>query len=143
MIIKKPFFRELFWLLAVIALLHYFALSYFLYWTVDWFDILMHFLGGFWVAIVAAYLIYFFSSTKDDNYGVKYIKEHKILFFLSLVGATLIVGLTWELWEVFVGFTDTLNDLGDTILDVVMDTIGAICAFYYTQLSLKNNKTYE
>ena len=45
----------------------------------------------------------------------------------------MVVGLGWELWEIFVGFTNTLNDLGDTIIDIIMDFLGSVFAIYYSR----------
>lgn len=115
---------ELLLVTIFIATLHHLALTYFLYWTFDWFDILMHFLGGLTIGLFALYV--FFTS----GY-VKYPNDHWVVVLSVTVGAVLIVGLVWELWELFVGFTDVLQDRGDTILDLIMDTLGALCAYYY------------
>jgi len=129
MFFQKPFFKEFFCLSVLIAVLHYAALHLFLYWTVGWFDILMHFLGGFLVAIFTIFILYSYGNFEE-------LKKHKIFLFSLIIGATLVVGLTWELWEIFVGFTNTLKDLNDTIIDVIMDTIGGLSAIYYSRKTL-------
>jgi hypothetical protein len=123
MFYRKPFFKEFFTLSLVIATLHYVSLELYLYWTISWFDILMHFLGGFLVAIFTIFILYSYSDFEN-------LKKHKIFLFSLIIGATLVVGLGWELWEIFVGFTNTFRDLNDTIMDIVMDTVGAISAIY-------------
>ena len=86
----------------------------------------MHFLGGFIIAIFTIFILYSYSNFES-------LKKHKIFLISLIIGATLVVGLTWELWEIFVGFTNTFKDLDDTIMDVVMDTIGALSAIYYSR----------
>ena len=129
MFFQKPFFKEFFILSILIAVFHYIALQYFLYWTVDWFDILMHFLGGFLISIFVIFILYSYSDFEN-------LKKHKIFLFVLITGLTLAVGLGWELWEVFVGLTNTLKDLNDTILDIVMDMIGSLAAIYYARKKL-------
>ncbi len=129
MFFRKPFFKEFLILSIVIAILHYISLKLYLYWTVSWFDILMHFLGGFLIAIFAIFILYSFSDFEN-------LKKHKIFVWSLILILTLSVGLTWELWEIFVGFTNTLKDLGDTVLDLIMDLIGAFFAIIYSRKKL-------
>ena len=58
-------------------------------------------------------------------------KDHIGSIFAMTLGSVLLVGLVWELWELFVGFTDVVKDGGDTFIDLVMDTLGGITAFIY------------
>ena len=124
MIFKKPLLIEIFALAIIVAFFHYLALTFYLYWTVEWFDILMHFLGGALVALLSMFIFY------TSGY-LNFPKEHFLSVFAMILGSVLLVGLVWELWELFVGFTDVLVDQGDTILDLIMDIIGGIVAFSY------------
>ncbi|HMO78978.1 MAG TPA: hypothetical protein PJ997_02235 [Candidatus Paceibacterota bacterium] len=124
MIHHKTLFKEIFSLSIIVAVLHYVATIYSFYWSVDWFDIMMHFLGGLLMGLIAFWI--FFTSEK-----INYPKDNSLVIFFTVVGFTLIIGLSWELWEIFVGFTDVDLDMGDTILDIIMDVIGAIAAYYY------------
>ena len=124
MLFKKPLLIELILTAILVAFLHYIALVYSLYWAVSWFDIPMHFLGGFVIGILALYVFY------TSGY-IKFPSDHQIIIFSVVIAAVLIVGLTWELWELFSGLSDVLEDQADTILDVVMDFLGAIAAYYY------------
>lgn len=126
MFFRKPLFKEFFIVAVVVAILHYLALQLYLYWTVDWFDIVMHTLGGFLISIFVLFVVISYSDFEN-------LKRHRIFIVSLIIGLTLVVGLTWELWEIFVGFTDTLKDLGDTVLDVIMDTVGAILAIIYSR----------
>lgn len=113
-------------LVGIVVLgLHLLALKFFLYWTTDWFDILMHFLGGLLVGLT---MITFMRRIHKEG---EYINNK--LLVASVVLAVLVIGLTWELWELFVGLSDAIKDKKDSILDVIMDMIGASAAvgYYY------------
>ena len=121
---KKSLLLEILIFSVILAFLHYLAITFFLYWTIEWFDILMHFLGGFVLALIAMFL--FYTSGYMD-----FPKDHIGSIFAMTISFVLLIGLVWELWELFIGFTDVLEDQGDTLLDLIMDTIGGIIAFSY------------
>lgn len=134
MIFKKPLIFEILILSIIVATLHKIALSLYLYWTTDWFDLLMHTLGGLLIGLIGIYLFY--------RSGIFHFSGDKIwsIFFVT-VFFVLVVGLSWELWEIFVGFTNVLNDQTDTIIDVLMDTLGAIISVvYFYKKELKINE---
>jgi hypothetical protein len=133
MILKKPLIVEIFLSALLVAFLHKVALSLFLYWTTSWFDILMHFLGGLVIGLIAAFVFFIYPSGRLGSGFVSIPKDHKGSAFLIVIGSVLVVALTWELWELFVGFTDVLDDQADTILDVIMGLIGGTTAFLYAK----------
>jgi len=102
--------------------LHYLALDRAYYWTISWYDIMMHFLGGVWVALFALWI---FSSRK-----ISFLPTH--ISFLQIVSLVICVGIVWELYEIMFGLTFVSDPeyWGDTILDLVMDTIGGICVAF-------------
>ena len=106
----------------IISILHQIALSWYLYWTTDWFDIIMHFLGGFLMALLVLLIVV----------RLNLISQNKIINFILIVGGALFIGLAWELFELFTNMTDIATDKGDTILDLVMDTVGAVSAYHYS-----------
>ncbi len=137
-IFSKTFLKEFILMAIIVALLHKFALSFSLYWTLSWYDIMMHFLGGFLVGLGALFLFF----------GSGYIKatqkiQESFLIFLILIFTVLVIGLTWELWELFVGFTDVISDLNDTLLDLTMDILGCIAVFFYGKNKIGNEKGIE
>lgn len=85
----------------------------------------MHILGGFVIGLILLFVFINFI-------GVAFLNHKKVVFILTLSGV-LVVGLAWELWEIFFGFTDILTDQVDTMIDVVMDSIGALFAFIYSK----------
>lgn len=112
------------------ALFHVFALNFSLYWTTDWADLIMHFSGGLIGSLLVIYVL-----QKIGIYGRTL--PRKILLFLFVCVSVVAVGAIWELWEIFVGFTDPFTDVTDTVIDLIMDTLGAIVGFIYYDKKLK------
>ncbi|MEC4982874.1 MAG: hypothetical protein SAJ37_01100 [Oscillatoria sp. PMC 1068.18] len=52
-------------------------------------------------------------------------RTHLILYILTIISFGIAVG---ALWEVFEWVTNTINDLDDTVVDLIMDIIGATVA---------------
>jgi hypothetical protein len=114
---------------AIVLGLHILALERSLYWTLSWFDIPMHILGGFVIGlIVLAGLDMLIKET------------HHVLIVVSTLLGVLVVGLVWELWELFVGFSLVNKDLPDTVLDITMDMVGALLAIGYVRATARRNK---
>ncbi|TSC71754.1 MAG: hypothetical protein G01um101448_1100 [Parcubacteria group bacterium Gr01-1014_48] len=104
----------------IIAVLHFVALYFHLYWSLWWFDIVMHFLGGAWVA---AFTLWYLSHSLQSTYG-------KMKGAGVIVLATLCVGILWEVYEYFFGISLVGKDayIVDTTLDIIMDLTGALTA---------------
>lgn len=73
----------LLFLSSLLLLFHYFGLTNSLYWTISWFDILQHSLGGFILGLICALSI-------KKKYWPLYI-----LFILSVL-------IGWEAFELFI-----------------------------------------
>jgi hypothetical protein len=124
--VKRILLAEIFFVGITVAVLHKIALSFSLYWTIWWFDIPMHFLGGALMALITLFIIY---DSKFFNFSVK----KPIVIFSAAIGMTLIIGLSWELWELYMGFTDVYKDQIDTMADLINDTLGAITVYLYSK----------
>ncbi|MCR4322466.1 MAG: hypothetical protein NUV61_00010, partial [Candidatus Azambacteria bacterium] len=103
------------------------ALYFFWYWSYWWYDIMMHFLAGLWVGGMVLWVYFFSGKTKVPR------PIQKSYLYMMALGVTFLVGLLWELFEFSL---DTLivfqqNDLMDTMMDLGMDTLGALCASFY------------
>jgi hypothetical protein len=129
----REYLLELGFFALLTAVLHYFALVNFLYWNVDWFDILMHFLGGVTMAYLALFV--FFTSRYIPVFS-NLRKNLWVVFFVVML-FTAVIGLGWELLEIFSGLSNVLTDRFDTILDLVMDMLGAVAVFL---LEVRRNK---
>lgn len=121
--ISKILFRRAFWALLVCGVLNIVAVELYLYWTVWWIDMVVHFFGGMWVALISTWFLSLFFSIKD--WSLK-----KILFVA--ICSSIFVGILWELYELYFGMTslsDGIYYVTDTSSDLLMDTIGGIIGF--------------
>ena len=111
----------------LVAILHGYALSNFLYWHFPWFDIVMHFLGGLLVSL--------FGLWAFMKYHTGYDEMPKALLLFDIILFTFIVGLFWETLELLFGLI--VNDpwvyVVDTIADFLMNTIGAMVGYFLVQ----------
>lgn len=114
--------KLLFILIWLLALVHMSAEYYHLYFFFPWFDIVTHFLGGLWVGIATVWVWYF------SGYLRKAHLPDRNSIYVALLGG-LVVGIVWELYQYVIWMlTDVgipLGYIGDTILDLVMDVVGA------------------
>lgn len=94
------------------------------YFSTEWYDIPMHFLGGVWVALFTLWAL-------STQYGVFF---KKFLNIRNLLVWVFIVGVAWEVFELAMHF-NSIHDIGytsDTTLDLIMDMLGAgaVVCFY-------------
>ena len=117
--------------------------GWYLYWS--WVDIFLHFAGGFFVALfMADYL-------KNHFLAGKLIQN-----ILIIVGATVFIGVIWEFAEHLANQTliepaqkylDVnayfMGDLQDTVLDLLMDILGALtlCPFIFLSKNSPKEKS--
>lgn len=112
--------------LAIIFLSNLVGMYFGMYLT-WWFDMIHHFLGGFFVAMLMRY--YLKSAITGD----------KLKNALIVIGATIFIGVMWEFAEYIASQTliePIYNNLGvkayfigdfdDTINDLLMDILGAL-----------------
>jgi hypothetical protein len=107
-------------ILAFVLAAHIFGLTG-AYVAYSWYDIMMHVLGGVGIALFVAALI--------KLHGQNIV--HKRLF---IIAAVFIVGLGWELFEIYYQLTGyplwSKMHYIDSIKDLIDDTIGAIIVSY-------------
>ena len=122
---RNPLAVALSVLIILIAAFHIIATRYNLYFSIPWFDSLLHLLGGFWAGLFSIYYIFGFVKPSGE------IKTAKI-FLVGIISA-LFIGAIWEIYEYKFGFTFTTKSSYalDTFSDLVMDTVGAIAASFY------------
>jgi len=108
-----------------IFLANFFALKFYWYSLIWYLDIIMHFLGGFWIGL---FFLYIFSKGKQLSFNLN------LFFKLLLVG--LLVGLLWELYEFYLNIVaGTLFNLNDTLSDLFFDLLGtAVSLFYFLKI---------
>lgn len=89
------------------------------YYSIWYFDMAMHFLGGFWVGLA---IIYFFKIKI-----ISFANILKIFFYF------LIIGSLWEVFEIIVDEIVSQNPFNtlDTFSDICFGLSGAFVSFFY------------
>lgn len=130
---KHPILFRIMFFSALLLIGHIIALQFSIYWTTEGYDSMMHAFGGFIGALMVIYTL--------QKIGVSpQTLPKKIILLLFVTVSVIAVGSIWELWEIFVGFTDPFTDFADTISDLIMDTLGAIIGFIYYDKKLKSKE---
>lgn len=113
-------------MIAVIAALHLSALQFYLYWRLWWFDILTHFLGGFWVSMSFLWLFFQFGFANIMKNGKN--NNLKVALLSSFA-----VGIAWEVFEYYFGITfiGAPGYAFDTVKDISFDIIGGFAAYRF------------
>jgi len=104
----------------LIALFHWLANAYYLYFLWWWADILMHFLGGLFWGLAALWWI---------RFEIPISIRHRIPKFLVAFVVVLGVGIAWEVFEKFFNIFGAGNYVLDTTLDLLMDIVGMLAAY--------------
>ena len=106
---------------AILALFQWWAVTEFLYWRYPWSDIPMHYLGGVTLSVcLTAVLLH-----------------RRDYVYVSLLAA---VFVGWEIFELIFGIPREANYPLDTILDLVMDTLGALTVYLVARKTLWRSK---
>ena len=107
-------------LIFFIFFLNLLANKFYWYVSIPPFDIFMHTLGGFWLALA---VIFVFK-----------VKEFSISNAKKIIMWVLIIGLLWEVFEFGVSeiiLKNPLNTKVDTITDLICDTVGGMLGILY------------
>lgn len=129
--------KQVFGFLVFVLTLHFIGTIYHWYWTYPWFDIPMHFWGGFWVG-----LVYFWLNPQIEILNSWLSKLPKYLVdLLFILAFTALVGVFWEFFEFGLDFFtgDIMRFQGtskDTMGDLFFDLVGGATAFavFYRKL---------
>ena len=103
-------------LIAILAFLHLIALEFYFYWTLWWYDIMMHTLAGLSGGLAA---LWFLNTTNSVR-----------ALLLALL-SVMIFGITYEVFEYIYDIISPGSYWQDTILDLICDGLGAILASMY------------
>ena len=118
--------------LLIILVVHMIGLQYLWYHKLGWVNVVMHTVGGLWVAAVAVYLRGRYAPQSQGTMPWW-------LVIVYIVGATMIVGVAWEWGEYLLdmffsprGFKFRLQlGLGDTMGDLLSDFCGGLLFALY------------
>ena len=113
-----------FGLVSLVWVLNLLAITFSFYWTLGWYDYMMHFLGGLAIGILVIWLLSLRASLPKS-------------FLIVFIGV-MAVGVGWEIFEYLNGLTFSTEGYAlDTFHDLLMDAVGAVAAYYWTITSLK------
>jgi len=110
----------------VIGVLDFFANKFYFYWSVSWFDMLMHFLAGVLIAFFVCLFAHYFSKTGFNNKETLWIA----------IGFSVAVGFIWEWYELYFELTylsDGFVYYRDTVSDLFLDVLGTALGFLYVR----------
>lgn len=126
---RKILFSYVAGIIFLIFLLNLLANKLYLYSSLWYFDMIMHFLGGFWLGLFFFWLFY-----KDI------FPDFKASFIVKLLLSVFLVGLVWELYEIVVNasFAKDVFNLSDTISDLVFDMLGGFSIYLIIRNVTKN-----
>ncbi len=135
-------FRHAFLAIATVLFVHVIALGMGLYSSVEWFDVPMHFFGGYAVALLALAVWNWISDTVDIRSKTVSANPYArlVLEGIFVAGFVMIIGVAWEWYEfLFDQFATSLvrelgvaqPGLGDTMDDLFNDIVGGIAAWLF------------
>lgn len=116
---RKDLFKRLVLLILFIFVINFLANKFFWYYSIRYLDMIMHFIGGFWVGLFTLYL------SAEETISSRLI--FKILLSVFLVG------IGWEIYEALVDKVVAQNSLNvlDTSSDLFFDLLGGLYAILY------------
>jgi len=125
---KKKLLLSIIFLMLFMFIVDLLAHKFYLFYTLWWFDIPMHFLGGFWVGLFFIYVFF-----RKDSLFKSY---WKVIFCAFLIG------ILWELFEVFAHqhIAKIPFDAWDTSFDLLLDIFGSGVALIYFYKTIMNDK---
>ncbi len=126
---KKKLLMRIAILVVFISILNLIILKFHWYYSIWWSDMVMHFLGGFWLGLV--FLL--FLKPVDTNF-----KE-----ILKIIFLVLFISVLWEIFEIVLNkatLRDPFNGL-DTLSDISFDLSGAFISIFYflKRIMIKEN----
>jgi len=108
--------------LGLLSILHAVGVYAGLYENLTWYDFITHFLGGVCVGIGALWLYLLLGERTQ--------------YFIWVVIWVLVIGILWEVFEYVGGAMREKNYEIDTIIDLVLDSAGALVVWMRTKKSM-------
>ncbi|OGI85521.1 hypothetical protein A3A05_03725 [Candidatus Nomurabacteria bacterium RIFCSPLOWO2_01_FULL_41_12] len=126
---RKKLLEHLVLLMFFIFIMNSLALQFYWYYSIWYFDIIMHFLSGFWVSL---FFIYVF-----------YVRKQIFTRLFPIFLFVLLIGISWELYEFYIYqyISQIPFDILDTTSDIFFDLSGGLCAILYLLVPLENQRT--
>lgn len=127
---KYPLLHIAFVLVLLLAVVHFTAEVFHLYWAIWWFDNLSHFLAGFSLGFFSLSIFYEF------DFFVNQLSSSRVVFISFIF--VMILGGIWEIFEYVNGLTQSTEKYSlDVIHDLLSDALGAILALLIAKRFLR------
>ena len=120
---RKKLLKRIAYLILIIFLLNFLAGKFYWYSTIWYFDMPMHFLGGFWLGLMFFLIFIHFQPKLEPKLGL----------LIKVILGVLLIGILWELFElVFYNYIgkNPFNTL-DTMSDICFDLAGGLSSIFY------------
>jgi hypothetical protein len=120
---RKTLFKRLAGLIFIIFILNFLAQKFYLYFSIWWFDMPMHFLGGLWLGFFFLWIL----SYKDT------VLKLDVLSVLKTLSGVLVLGIFWELFEFYFinHMAENPFNVLDTVSDIFFDIAGGLLGVFY------------
>ncbi len=121
---KEKLLKRMLFMVFFVFGLNSLAMKFYWYSMIWWFDMPMHFLGGFFVGLAWMFVFLPKDFTYQGGWG-------KSIFKIIL--GVLLIGVLWEIFEILVDKTISQNPFNtlDTISDICFDVAGGFTAIFY------------
>lgn len=128
---RKSLFSYSAFFIILIFFLNFIANKLYLYSSLLYFDMIMHFLGGFWLGL---FFFWYFYDKVFPKFPNKY--------FIYIMFGVFTVGFIWELYEIVVNasFAKDIFNLRDTISDLICDTVGGLFSYFGLKKIIKSTE---
>ena len=122
---RKKLFKTLSTLIVFIFLVNFMAGILHLYYSIWYFDMPMHFLGGVFLGLLL--ICFFYTDISEYTHGIS------LNFILKFLLSVLFIGVVWEVFEFIVNMFIAKSpfNLLDTISDVCFDCAGGFFVLLY------------
>ncbi|MES2416531.1 MAG: hypothetical protein V4504_02435 [Patescibacteria group bacterium] len=115
---KEKLLKRMALMVFFIFIVNFLAMKFYWYSSLWWFDMPMHFLGGFFLGMIGLYLLL------PKDFSSAYV--FKLFLFVLVVGAG------WEVFEIIVNqISSNPFYILDTISDIFFDVSGGLSAILY------------
>jgi hypothetical protein len=132
---KTPLFRYTLFLFSIIVVLDVLAEVFYFHWAYWWYDVMLHFLGGFLIGMVVL-LVWSVCCSLEEGHKLKVVGTGFLV--------ALLIGVLWEVFELYTGQTflsDGIVYMRDTSSDLLMDVCGGFFGTVYSfALMLKHDR---
>jgi len=119
---RKKLLKRAIYLIFFIFIVNFLANKFYWYSSIWYFDMIMHFLGGFWLGLVCFYL-----------FSLKIFSQEFFHAAFKVSVFVLFIGLGWEIFELVFNNIVAQNPFNylDASSDIFFDLSGGLCAILY------------